>query len=256
MRTGTRFVAGTIVAIQLGAAFSVRAGEKDETVGRLVQYGTMHEAIGRQQDQGRVRFADLLRKPHFYGVAALEGLQGEATVLDGQLTVTSVDDQGRLKPVTHVAADMRATMLAGAYVDSWSEHAVPKDIASDQFDQFVADMAAAAGLDTSKPFVFTVEGKLQNVRLHVINGACPIHARLMKKTLAKEEQPFESEFDAAEGTIVGIYAEDAVGKLTHPATSTHAHLLFVDPETNAQVTGHIEQTGIGKGAVLRLPKSK
>lgn len=253
MSKGTRFLAGAMMAMQLGAAW-VQASEKDEAT--VLQIGTMHEAIGQKQDQGRVRFADLLKRPHFYGVAALEGLQGEATVLDGKLTVTSVDDRGRLKPATEAPADKQATMLVGAYVDSWSEHAVPKDIAADQFDKFVADTAAAAGLDTSRPFVFTVEGDLRDVRLHVINGACPIHARIMNKTLSKEEQPFESQFARTQGTIVGVYARDAVGKLTHPATSTHVHLLFADPETNAKVTGHVEQVGIGEGAVLRLPTSR
>jgi hypothetical protein len=68
--------------------------------------------------------------------------------------------------------------------------------------------------------VFTVEGDFSRVRLHVINGACPMHARLKKITLSKEQRPFEAELERVSGTLVGVYAKDAVGKLTHPATST------------------------------------
>lgn len=245
---------GTVFAFLSATAAVVHAEEADMQMGSVVQFGSMHEAIGQQQHQGRVRFSDLLKRPNFYGVAALEGLRGEATVFNGQITVTAVDDQGRLSPVADAAAEMRATLLVGAYVDSWSEYPVPEDVAPKGFDAFVAKMANKAGLDLSKPFVFTVDGPVRSARLHVINGACPIHARIKQVELSKDVRPFELELPAARGTIVGVFAKDAVGKLTHPATSTHVHLLFTDPASKARVTGHVEQIGVGKGAVLRLPK--
>jgi len=203
-----------------------------------------------------VTLAELLKRPHFYAVAALEGLRGEATVVDGQLTVTTVDAHGRLKPVTDSAGELQATLLVGDYVDSWSEHIVPKDVPADAFDQYVAEVAEKAGIDLRQPFVFILEGSLRDVRLHVINGACPLHARMKKIDLAADKHPFEAEFNEIKGTIVGVFAKDAVGKLTHPATSTHTHLVFTDPASQAKATGHVEQVGIGKGSVLRLPKAK
>jgi alpha-acetolactate decarboxylase len=234
----------------------VVADDNKNSAGNIIQFGTMHEAIGQQQHQGRVRFADLLNQPHFFGVAALEGLHGEATIFDGNVTVTTVNDQGQLLPVKSAASAKQATLLVGAYVDTWTEHSLPNDIAAERFDQFVADMAAKAGVNVKKPFVFTIEGDLMDVRLHVINGACPIHARLKKVQIPKAQQPFEAELKKVNGTIVGVFAKDAVGKLTHPATSTHVHLLFADPASGEKVTGHVEQIGVGKGAVLRLTKSK
>ena len=97
---------------------------------------------------------------------------------------------------------------------------------------------------------------INDVRLHVINGACPIHARLKKVEIPKAQQPFEAELKKVKGTIVGVFAKDAVARLTHPATSTHVHLLFADPASGEKVTGHVEQIGVRKGAVLRLPKGK
>jgi alpha-acetolactate decarboxylase len=234
----------------------VVADDNKNSAGNVIQFGTMHEAIGQQQHQGRVRFSDLLKHPHFYGVAALEGLHGEATIFDGNITVTTVDDQGQLLPVKFAASAKQATLLVGAYVDMWTERPLPDDIAAERFDQFVADMAAKADVIVEKPFVFTIEGDVMDVRLHVINGACPIHARLKKVEIPKAQQPFEAELKKIKGTIVGVYAKDAVGRLTHPATSTHVHLLFVDPASGEKVTGHVEQIGVRKGAVLRLPKSQ
>ncbi len=55
------------------------------------------------------------------------------------------------------------------------------------------------------------------------------------------------------GTLVGIHARDAVGKLTQPATDTHRHLVFTD-ETGRKQVGHVETGGIRQGAQLRIGK--
>jgi hypothetical protein len=229
------------------------AEDKQPAEGAIVQFGKMHEAIGQQKSQGRVRFQDVVKRPHFFGVAALEGLRGEATIRDGNVTITRVDTNGRLQPVDAGALDKQATLLVGAYVPEWTEHTVADDVAAEMFDEFIAEIATKAGINIATPFVFTVEGEFRNVRLHVINGACPIHARLKRIEIPREQRPFESDMERVSGTLVGVYAKDAVGSLTHPATSTHGHLLFKDPDSGKMVTGHLEQVGLHKGAVLRLP---
>jgi len=231
---------------------TLSADEPKVREGTLVQYGKMHEAIGKQQSRGRVALTKLVERPHFYGVAALESLKGEATFYDGKLTITGVDAKGGLKPID--AQEVQAALLIGAYVPAWTEHKVTKGVGPDEFDQFVAEQAAMAGVKTSQPFMFVVEGEFSKLRTHVINGACPMHARLMKIELPPQHRPFEAELDKVRGTIVAVFAKDAVGNLTHPATSTHAHVVYQDPGSGKTVTGHVERVGLIEGAVLRLPK--
>ena len=221
--------------------------------GKVLQYGKMHEAIGRKQDQGRVQLREVNRKPHLYAIAALQGLEGEVTIVDGNVTITTVDDSGQPRPITSTDRQ-QATMLAGAYVPTWNEHTVTRDVAPDDVDHYIAAAAAAAGIDTSEPFMFTVVGEFSDVRLHVINGACPIHARIHKIQLAKNEQPFESDLPRVTGTLVGVFAIDAVGNLTHPDTSTHTHIVYRDANSGKQLTGHLERIGLLKGDVLKLPR--
>jgi alpha-acetolactate decarboxylase len=244
---------GLLVLTGVLGGLPVAAHAAEAWDGKLVQYGRMHEAIGLGQHQGRVSLGALLERPHFFGVAALERLEGEATVHDGRVTLTRVDAAGRLAPSDPPALETQATLVVGAYVPSWTTHEVAADVGPDAFDQAVAELAARAGVATSAPFVFTVEGELGEVRLHVINGACPLHARLRKTELPKDRQPFELERDRMRGTLVGVFAKDAVGSITHPATSTHAHLLFQDPASGKRVTGHVERVGMLAGAVVRLP---
>jgi alpha-acetolactate decarboxylase len=219
----------------------------------LVQYGTMHEAIGQQQSEGRVVLAELLERPHFFGVGALEGLQGEITAYDGKIVITTVGADGKWQAGPDAPTDEQATLLVGAYADTWSEVSLHNDVPAANFDALVSTIAENAVPGLEQPFMFTIEGDFENVRLHVINGACPLHSRMHKVELPEESRPFEGEIDAVSGRIVGVFAKDAVGRLTHPATSTHTHILFDDPATGKTITGHIERLDIVKGATLRLP---
>jgi alpha-acetolactate decarboxylase len=246
-----------IGAICLPGTFGGLAAAADDAEtwdGKLVQYGKMHDAVGRQQHQGRVQLRKLVERPHFFGVAALEGLDGEITICDGKVTLTRVDANGQLEPSEAPDLTEKATLLIGAYVPSWTEHRAAGDVDPDDLDRYIAELAAEDCIDVSKPFVFTAEGEFSNLRLHVIHGACPLHARLRKIELPKERQPYELEAEKVRGTLVGVFAKDAVGNITHPDTSTHIHLVYQDGATGTMVTGHVEQIGLIEGAVVRLPK--
>lgn len=217
----------------------------------LVRYGGMHEAIGQRRHHGRVGLAEVVDRPHFHGVGALEGLGGEITILDSVAVVTEVAPDGR--PQALSPADRKATLLVGQSIAEWTSLTLGEAIPHDRFDETVAATAAGAGVDRAAPFAFVIEGVFTDVRLHVINGACPIHARLKNLALDENQRPFELEVQRLAGTLVGVYAADAVGELTHPATSTHAHLVYADPETGERVTGHLERVGLASGARLKLP---
>jgi hypothetical protein len=211
----------------------------------------MHEAIGQKQHHGRVALAEILEQPHFYGVGAVSGLRGEITILDSETVVTAGAPDGRLDSLP--PADLQATMLAGQPVPNWTNVTLDEKIPQDRLDETIAAAAETAGLDPDDPFVFVVEGELTDVHLHVINGACPVHARIKGITLSDDEQPFDLEAPNLSGTAVGVYATGSVGELTHPATSTHAHLIWEDQRTGQRVTGHLERFGLNPGAVLKLP---
>ena len=225
-----------VSALWLGAT----AGPQDA----LVQYGTMHEAIGQGQHHGRVPLGEIVARPHFFGVAALESLAGEVTIFDGNVTITGVDEAGKLAARTSQAGS-QVTLLAGAYVASWSDHPTKDGVPSSDFDATIARIATARGLDTSRPFVFTIEGELTQLGYHVINGSCPRQAA-QRRDLPPEQQPLAGTLDRVHGRLVGLYAENAAGKLTHPDTSTHVHVLFEDTATGQTVTAHVDHVGAGR----------
>ncbi|WP_339735659.1 acetolactate decarboxylase [uncultured Gimesia sp.] len=238
-------------AVMIGGLTGAIAEETKQP--RFVQYGKMHEVIGQQQHQGRVKFSELIKQPHFYGVGALESLAGEATIFDGQVTLTKVKPDGAISP-QKLSPNTQAALLVGAYVKNWSEHPLTKTIPSDDLNSLIEQTAKQAGLKMNQPFLFVIEGNFKDVRFHVINGACPLRARMRKEVLPADKRPYEADLPKVSGTLVGVFAKDSAGNITHPGTSVHMHLLFKDARSGKMKTGHVEQVTIQPGAKLLLPE--
>lgn len=239
----------TLCTALVGLCALVAAGSSSP----LFQYGGMRETLAMKNHQARVTLREITADDHVFAVGALDGLAGEITIVDSEAVTTGVGSDGTL--VALDPSDRAATMLVGAEVDVWMELELDAPIAAADFDDAIRDLAATHGLDPATPFPFVVEGTFVDVKLHVIHGACPVHARMHDIELADDARPFEMKTARIEGIVVGVYAENAVGTLTHPDTSVHAHLVFVDPVTGDRITGHLEDRGIAAGSKIRVPRA-
>jgi len=128
--SGLMLLTGILVGRTLDAA------DTETWDGTIVQYGTMHEAIGEQQHQGRVQLNTLVERPHFFAVGALDKLEGEITILDNNVTVTRVDAARQLESGKGSALENQATLLIGAYVPSWAEHKVAENVHGQRTSKF------------------------------------------------------------------------------------------------------------------------
>lgn len=219
--------------------------------GQISQFGKVQEVLGEKQHKGRVELGKLVKKPHCYAVGALAGLTGEATIVDGQVIATCVES-GLPVAVSGKPKDRRAASLAAAYVPKWVERKIDRDVSAKELERFVHDAASEAGLDPSKPFPYLVEGELTELEMHVINGACPMRAKRLGRTLPDDEKPFHGSFDKVTGRLVGVYAEGSVGSLTCHGSQAHTHVILKNKD-GKPYTGHVESVGVAAGAVLRLP---
>lgn len=220
---------------------------------KLVQFGSMHETIGMQQHQGRVSLGELLKRSHFYGVGALEKLQGEISIIDSRAIISTVEPTGSPTVVSENAHELQATLLVGAEVPQWTSVEIPKELTGEALDSWIQIQAEQHGLDTRKPFPFMIEGEVTDLRYHIIHGACPVHAKRNDKALPDNCKPFVKELSSVQAKVVGVFALHAAGKITHPGTSMHAHIVHLD-EQNRETTGHLEQFSVGSDAKLMLPK--
>jgi hypothetical protein len=233
------------------AAAATAAGPRPASPG-LIQVGAMHEVIGAGATQGRVALAAAAAAPHLYAVGALAGLRGEVTIIDSAVFVSSVGAGGALQP--REGAELEATLLLGAQVPAWTDTTLGRAVPAGEVGGVLGAIAAAAGLDPAAPFMFRVTGDFADAHVHVINGACPVHARNRGLEIPADRAPDDRRFAHVAGTLVGVHAEGAAGRLTHPGTSIHAHLVYADEATGAHVTGHVEQVALGAGVVISVPR--
>ena len=217
----------------------------------VTQYGDMHAVLsgGGEKAAGIVNVGDVLERPNAIAVGALAGLEGEITICDGEAWIARPAGRDLHVEGPVSASTEQAALMTVSHVDNWRETPIDRDLAGEALEQFIYQTAAAQGVDTSKPFPFMLGGDVVDVKLHVINGDCPMRPGV---GLTADEQPWRMMVnERTHGRIVGFYASDSVGKLTHPGTSIHAHVLMQD--RGRDVTGHVERIAMARGGVLKLP---
>lgn len=247
----------TAVFIATGSLFGMCQEPKsrpEQASPGFFQIGQMRAAIGQGQSGGRVRLSDVAEREHFFGVGAVAALGGEVTVADSVIRATRVGVVGGPEPIPGNSREITATFLFGASVPSWVRQPLDSAVPADAVDLTIENYVKRAGINEAEPVVFQVVGTFRDVRVHVINGACPLHARRAGLTVDERQRPFEATYESITGTIVGVYARGKAGVLTHPGTSTHMHLIYVDSGTGATVTAHVEQVSFGVGCMLMLPR--
>jgi alpha-acetolactate decarboxylase len=210
----------------------------------------MHEVLGGGAEAARphVTLAEVLSEPNAHGVGALSGLEGEITILNGQAWIARPEGTGLRVDGPRADSADGAAFLTVTHVDAWTEFPIEQSLQQKALEDFIVQCAVRNGVDPHLPFPFQIEGQVTDLQVHVINRECPMRpgARLTTDQRAWRYQ-LESPVPA---TIVGFYAADSVGELTHPGTSIHAHAIF---EVNGEpVTAHVERIAVDGGAMLRL----
>ena len=209
-------------------------------------WGTMREVLREGRTQTRVALPDLLG-PHTVAVGALTDLAGEITVIDGRpilswrVSEDDVEVADGVETWHGLGAHGNATLLVAAEVPAWNEHVLAEPVETlTALEESVRTLAAASGLDT--PLPFRVEGTATEVRLHVLDGACP---------MATPDGPKPVRFAGRDEAVslVGFFADDAAGTLTHHGRASHAHGVL----RSNLFAGHLDEVRLAPGARLFLP---
>jgi hypothetical protein len=179
-------------------------------------------------------------------------LEGEITLINGDVWIARPHAGGLRVDGPSVDPAEGAAMLTVAHVEQWVQYTLARGLDQQELEAFITGCAERQGLDAKRPFPFVIEGELTDLQMHVINGACPMRPGAR---LASDQQPWRYELDGTmPARVVGFYAADSVGKMTHPGTSVHAHAVF--EIGGITVTGHVERMAAGPGTTLRLPTTR
>ncbi|MHC5001600.1 MAG: acetolactate decarboxylase [Planctomycetota bacterium] len=215
------------------------------------QVGAMREVVRDGRTEPRIRVADAVSGPGTVAVGALAGLDGEITIVDGDVWVARVDgDDLHITGPAPNGTD-QATLLTLADVTDWRSVVIDRAAAGSALETVIEQAARGQGIDTARPFAFVIDGRLDGLDVHVINGFCPAGTVRAEGSADPWRWTSATPLDA---TVVGFFAPDAAGVMTHHGTSIHAHAIAtVD---GRMITGHVDRMAVAPGARLRLPVAR
>lgn len=199
-------------------------------------------AVHHGEASATITISDLGDLSGVSAVGPVADLDGEITLLDGQVFVTRLRD-GEL--VTRADADAPAAFLVWARVDGWQDPVALGASLADhtELEQRVETLARSAGVDVSKPFPFRIEGVVDAMAWHVLSPLEPGHsdghhldAALKLKT---EDEPVE---------LIGFFSRSHQGVFTHRDAHAHIHVV-----TDDRHTGHVDAIALEEGATIRFP---
>jgi alpha-acetolactate decarboxylase len=197
---------------------------------------------------GQVRLADATDKPHVFGIGAPDKLQGEILIVDSVAWVAKIRDGNRIE-VRKGSPEDSAVLLAITQVPRWTEVTVTQDISADEFDDCIQKTISQAGLDKLETVPFVIEGQFSSLDLHVLNGECPFAK--VKGKIEGAGPPHRKTLNDVQGQLVGFYAENGAGRITHHSTHTHVHALVGTEEERG--AGHVDAVALKAGTAVRVP---
>ncbi len=227
-----------LILLTLGAA-GCSSPPKPTTV---EQWGSMKEVLRQGHTEARVRLSEICKSDSMVAVGALDGLRGEITVIGGEAWIARAPQVATVVGERTRTSTESATLLVASDVSAWQKSSITEE-AGAELDAIVVAHAEAAGMDVSKPFPFIVEGEFADIQLHVIRGGCPI-------ANPDGPKPARVHEDLAKGRIVGFYARNSSGDLTHHTSDVHAHIIL---DGEGLVSGHLDSVQLRSGNALRLP---
>jgi acetolactate decarboxylase len=194
-----------------------------------------------------VDLATLLPAPDLYALGALANLAGEVTVVAGTAYLSYPDAQEKTRTETVHSTSAAATLLVSAHVPAWRSFNIEAPIRFDELDAAIATLAATAGVNTETRFPFLIEGGLEDLRWHVIDGS-----RLPAGATSHEDHRaagVKSRIDRGAATLLGFYSRDDQGVFTHMGSTTHIHCVVDAPVA----TGHVDHVVVPAGTTIKFP---
>jgi alpha-acetolactate decarboxylase len=206
-------------------------------------WGSMREVLREGKSHQRVQIESVTHKGT-WGLGVLTEMEGEITIVDGQAALAVVENG----VLTHRALSERdgATLLVLSTVEEWSEQDLPEVRTLGDL-QFVieAALAGSAIKPEEGPVPIRIEGGFERMALHVLDHSCPI-------ANPEGPKPWRWAGAGATGSIVGIYAKNQGGVLTHHGQEMHLHGVVITAD-GERLSGHLDEIKLGPDARLFLP---
>jgi alpha-acetolactate decarboxylase len=209
-------------------------------------HGTLRAMFHEGQSAATVTLEAMLPNSDLYAVGALADLAGEITVVGGKVYLSySEGETARTEMPSRPSAG--AALLVASAVPAWSGVPTHHRIRFEELEAEIAALAAAMGMSLDTRFPFLIEGEVEDLQWHVIDGA-----RLAAGGNSHEDHraaAANAKLERASATLVGFYSRSDQGVFTHMGSNTHIHCVLGSP----LASGHVDHVVIPEGTTVRFP---
>lgn len=213
----------------------------------IQSYGHFKKMIHMKETEGVVSIQEAVSVNNTYAIGAIGKGRGEITVVNKKIWLDYGND-GLGESVHEIPLHETAVLLVTAQVSKWHQIIIPENLPGNRLQIFVLEQARRNDINAEKPFPFLLEGKFDNLDLHVINGENEKFAgHSNNETFYKQHKTTKQNQVAI---IVGFYSANNQGIYTHPGESWHLHAVIDDENIGAHVDGIEAQ----KNTILKLPR--
>lgn len=212
------------------------------TSSKILVSGAMHNVMHQGELAGIISLDTITARTGLYGLGPVEYLQGELLILDGQTYVSTVGADSSM--TVQQQSSVKAPFFVYGNQTEWNIVMLPDSVRT--LFQLEGHMNAVAQTMT-KPFVFKLNGLIEQAAIHVQNLAA---GTAVSSPAEAHQGQVDYELKDVEADIVGFYSTEHKGIFTHHDSNMHLHLITAD----RKMMGHLDAVIIKPGTTLYLPK--
>jgi alpha-acetolactate decarboxylase len=209
---------------------------------RVRWFGALHEIMHQGRTAAAVRLADVVPGPHAWGLGALEGLNGEVTVLNDSVWLARPGPDGHASIEKVTPTSEGAALFVVANVATWREESITERVPVTELDAFL-DKRVSRSAGPGAAVALRIEGPVSSLRWHVVDGSKlqpgASHAEHARSAVS-------GILEQADAVLVGFYSSVHQGVFTHAGSRSHLHVLVESP----LISGHVDAVTLEPGARL------
>lgn len=191
--------------------------------------GQMRDALWKGELYGKINLDTLTRSEHLYGIGPLAYLRGEVMIYDGVVYRSVISQDNRI--LVDTGYKTQAPFFGYCYIPQWREISLTGSFES--ISQLEAYLTEIVGDDTP-PFMFKIEGRIEEAALHVMN--LPEGTEIRSPQDAHRSQ-VDYTIRQEKAFVLGFYSREHQTIFTHHDTYLHLHLLTADKK----IMGHVDR---------------
>ena len=221
---------------------SCKTGTTKDQISDVHSYGRIDKTM--QGDlSGDFSLDSLYNIENLYALGALKDLSGEIQIFDRQDFSSIVQNDSVL---VGPYSQQNAAFMVYAQVKDWKDLAIPLSVTNTEALIGFFEYNENAEMNTEKPFMFIIEGRVEQLDWHVLRNSASDSIPIAKdhRHNAKSGSILERDVE-----ILGVYSSDHEGVFTHHGIPVHMHFRTLD----GMLAGHVDDLELGPEMNLKIP---